>query len=29
MNEKKFIKLLKSYPYVFELLTEKHSDIPN
>ena len=29
MREEKFIKLLKSYPYVFELLTEKHSDIPN
>jgi hypothetical protein len=29
MSEEQFIKRLKSYLYVWELLTEKHDDLPS
>jgi len=29
MKEEEFLKILKSYPYVYKLLTSEHSDIPS
>lgn len=29
MTEEQFIRKLKSYAYVYVLLTEKHNDLPN